>query len=299
MTRFNQERTNDDSFHEFDEDLLRLSNYIYNNQRASKKSPHYAAILQAIQQIDPDQKFLKVAEKFRPLATRSPALSVLSLQTKQALLDMLNNSRYHTEIQQDSLAGRSKQASASTNSLDEFEQEYTSNEYPLSSTDLLDQRAVSGHTEKEALSSSSDRDISSSSDSYLSSSNISNISSEMEQMFHNDEKIIHSSLEDALEPSPEKQHKAIKLLIRYLQAYKATPAEERSAESILIATSVKCLCPRVLNKITSNIDPNFVSKLKKADKENLVIIANGNASTLNAFHDQSVSDDASAFRHNK
>ncbi len=299
MTSFHKERTNDDSFHEFDKDLLRLSNYMYNNQNAPKKSPHYAAILQAIQKLDPDQKFLKIAEKFRPLATRSPALSVLSFQTKQSLFALVNDSKYHAEIQRDSLAATSKQSSASTYSLDEFEHEYQSNEYPLSSNDLLNQREGSGHTEQEELSSSSDGDISASSDSYLSSSNTSNISSEMEQMSHDDEKIIHTSLEDALEPSPEKQNKAIKLLIRYIQAYKATPAEERSAESVLIVTSIKCLCPRVLNKITSNIDPNFVSKLKKSDKENLVIIANANASTLNAFHDQSVSDDKSAFRYNK
>ena len=267
MTVFHTEKINDDNFHQFDPDLLRFSNYLYNNLNGDIQSPHFERILNDVKKIDSDGRFLKITDRFRPLASRSPALSGISLQIKQALLDIMNDSEYQAEIVQDSVAIIA-QSQHSSFSMADYEREYEQSQaskMDLSNDDLLWDMSEKGHTDEESVLSASDADL-----------------------FHVDEKIIHGSLEDIFNPSKDTQHKAIRLLIRYIQDYKATPAAERSAEATYIITSVKLLCPGVLSKITPHVvEDDFINKLKKADMDNLYTIAGSSARELNAFHDRS------------
>lgn len=266
MTAYVTEKNNDDAEHEHDAALLSLSNYIYNNRSGAIQSPSYRALLVAIKKIDPEDTFLKITDKFRGIAARSPALSSVNSVIKNQLSTLIKDLKYRPEIAKDSLAITSPKMSVSFE-FENIEQGLVSKQKSFSSEDLR-RSSDTDHTDDESVESNSDT------------------SSEMEAIFQANEKIVHKNLRDVVTPSKDTQHRAIRLLIRYIQAYNATPAADRSSESKYIITQVKVLCPGLLSKITPNVEPDFIEKLKKSDRDNLYVIAGASRKELNAFYDQ-------------
>lgn len=157
MTAYVTEKNNDDADHEHDAALLSLSNYIYNNRRSAIKSPHYAAILKEIERIDPKKTFLGITGIFRGITSRSAALQSVSLNIKIQLRNLMKDLKYGPEIAKDSQSGPEIAKDGKSDAaafFEEYENEYVSNEQPLTS-EYIRSSLDTDHTDEESADSDS------------------------------------------------------------------------------------------------------------------------------------------------